>query len=178
MLIIRVPLYFRTHIGSYTRKCRFSVLRIVSKLATISRPSRHWQSTCYKKLWKTCRALALILARLRAQRSYGAAYYATLPPEQTVFRFGLLRGPLCNYMFVFFDDFCDINPLEQYKNTKKWHFYLRMSFFLCNFAAQNVTQVWPHRQLKSGEKYIDILKKAFIDEMKYEIVLYKPNEQF
>ena len=25
-------------------------------------------------------ALALILARLRAQRSYGAAYYATLPP--------------------------------------------------------------------------------------------------
>ena len=26
----------------------------------------------------------------------------------------------------------------KYKNTKKWHINLRMSFFLCNFAAQNV----------------------------------------
>ena len=30
------------------------------------------------------------------------------------------------------------NKPKSYKNTKKWHTNLRMSFFLCNFAAQNV----------------------------------------
>jgi len=29
------------------------------------------------------------------------------------------------------------NKQKNNKNTKKWHFYLQVSFFLCNFAAQN-----------------------------------------
>ena len=29
------------------------------------------------------------------------------------------------------------NKPKSYKNTKKWHSYLQVSFFVCNFAAQN-----------------------------------------
>ena len=53
---------------------------------------------------------------------------------------------------------------------------LHISEKSCNFAAQNVTAGTD--SVKKAVRNIDILKKAFVDEMKDEIVLYKPNEQF